>query len=378
MRPLPWRRAAWIAIVLAGATEALAAPFYVEGHPHRSAEAAESELRALEAAEPGLGGARVVRRYAPSEGWRYLVHVDDIMDAASLKRVQARYPGAGVAVAIDVETGQEVSLSKAAPQTGPTPDAAPPKSKWWSFGARSAKPAREPSAKPSGQAGSAGLLQAAVAAHGGVDGGRAALVRADHIRFRYRRTLVRAGVAITAEHLWIRSGSDRRLDVRIIEGEGADSTSVVRGATEAWVQTGGQLTERPAAKATELIDQFGPLEMMAYPLGFAVDIETAGAWRGLTVAPGQAGAVTELRPAVPTRGLTAVGLLREGGQVAYVEMTQPNGLFRFEYSDYRDLGGGVVLPYKTRLSRDGAVVEEMTVLDCDIAATVPTTTFDRP
>lgn len=361
---------------------AMAAPFYVEGPAHSTEEAAARELTALLSADPTLTGARVVRRYAANQGWRYLVHVDGIPDLAALRRVQGRYPS-GQTVAIDVETGLQAVDAKGGGAPPPSTEAAPAKARWWQFGSRASKPDRAPSQGERSERGGgapspSSLLQAAVAAHGGGAGGKAAMLQADHIRFRYRRTLVRAGSRITAEHLWVRAGADRRLDVRILEGEGADSTTVVRGTAEAWVQAGGQRTARPTAKAMDLIDQFGPMELMSYPLGFAVDIETAGAWRGLELSPGATGQVVELRPAVPTRGLTAVGLHKEGGHVAFVEMTQPNGVVRFEYSDYRDLGKGVVLPFLTRLSRDGVLLEELTVLDCDIDATVPSTTFDRP
>lgn len=374
------RRAAGMvfALLFAMTRAAMAAPYYVEGHEHQQEEEAKAQLMKLLASHAGLTEARVLRRYAPGAGWRYLVHVDAIADQVALKNVIDRFPG-GVAVAIDLETGAEVKLGARSAPTTVESKPEPTKTRWWHFSSRSPKPtpATKPT-PPARQRDAEALLMAAIEAHGGADGGRATVAKAQQVRFRYQRTLTRDGVTISAEHLWVRSGTDRRLDVRILEGAGSGSTTVVRGAAEAWVQTANQLTDRPPEKAKEVVERFGPLEMMAYPLGFAADIETAGAWRGLQLAESSPNGVVVLRPAVPGKGLTEVGLHAPGNQVAYVEMTQPDGVYRFEYDDYRAIAPGVVLPFTTRMLHDGRATEELKVLDCDLGAVTPSTTFERP
>lgn len=360
-----------VGLLCAFAPAAGAAPFIIEGEAHPSEEAAAAQA----ATYRGAGAARVVRRYSQGAGWRYLVLVDGLADAAALSKAESDF-GGPIARVIDVETGLPVARGQAEPARATPAVAEQPRARRWQ---REPKPKRPPKDKASTAAKATAdeLLQRAVAAHGG-SGAAAAVREAEAVRFRYRRVIVTPDRRIEAEHLWLKEGSNLRLDVNVPEETGASSSTVVRGAGEAWVMTAGQVTLRPVDRSAEVIERFGPGQILAFPLGLGADIETAGAWRGLHVAEGEGRGVVHLRPKEGGRGLTEVGLHADTALVAYVVLVPGGGTVRIEYDDYKAFAPGVVIPRSTRILRDGVLKEELVVLDLDLKPNLPSTTFDRP
>lgn len=362
----------WMAAtLLIWGAAARAAPFVVEGEGHPTEEPAAAQL----AAYRGAGSARVVRRYSQGAGWQYLLLVDGLGDQATLAKAEGGFPGP-VARVIDVETGRPVPrAADAGPKVATAPAVTDKKARW----SREPRPKKPPKDKGAAAAreGADTLLMRAVDAHGGA--GAAGRVRdARSLRFRYTRTIVSGDRRMEAEHLWLRSGDDRRLDIKVEEGAGSSSTTVVRGAGEAWVLANGQVTVRPVDRSGEMVDRFGPSQILAFPLGLGADIETAGAWRGLHVTEAEGKGVVHLRPKDGTTGLTEVGLYEDTALVAYVVLVQGGGVVRIEFEDYKSFGDGVVVPKRTRVIRDGSLREELVVSDLDLSPSLPSTTFDRP
>ncbi len=359
------------AVLLLWGAVGRAAPFVVEGEGHPTEAPAAAQLEAYR----GAGSARVVRRYSQGAGWQYLLLVDGLDDAAALAKAEGGFPGT-VARVIDVETGRPVARAAApAPTAAGGPAPAEKKSRW----SREPRPKKPPKDKGAADAreGANALLMRAVDAHGGP--GAAARVRdARSLRFRYTRTILSGDRRMEAEHLWMRAGDDRRLDIKVEEGAGSSSTTVVRGAGEAWVSANGQVTVRPVDRSGEMVDRFGPEQILAFPLGLGADIETAGAWRGLHVSAGEGRGVVHLRPKDGSKGLTEVGLYEDTALVAYVVLVQAGGTVRIEFEDYKTFADGVVVPKRTRVIRDGALREELVVMDLDLDPSLPSTTFDRP
>ena len=354
---------------------AAAAPFAIEGEPHATEAEAAVQLSKWPDAAAAPGSARVVRRYTQGTGWRYLVLVEGITDEAALTKAERSFPGT-IARVVDVATGRAVTEAAREPvRIVPEPEAQP-RQRWWSREAKPKKPAKD-KAGEAAKANADAVLMRAVQAHGGNEA-TAAVRAAEAIRFRYTRVIVTPEKRIEAEHVWMRSGADLRLDVKQAQGIGASSTTVVRGTQEAWVATNGQVTVRPIDRSNEVVERFGPAQILAFPLGLAADIETAGAWRGLHVVDGAQTGVVHLRPKVATAGLTAAGIFEETALVAYVELLTNGTAVRIEFDDYTKVADGVIIPKTTRVIRNGDLKEELEVVELDLNPRIPSSAFDRP
>jgi hypothetical protein len=376
---------------LGGLSSAAAAPFYVESAGYLDREAAQAQLLACSRERPGVGRAQVVRRYVRNEGWRYLVHVDDVGTAADAKALAAVF-GAG-AVAVDLESGVAIvgAPSGARVDGSPPPAPSPPPA-----AARPAPPAAPPAAPEAtsprpppgpalvGGAGlpasreSDGLLRAAAKAHGGVDGGAAVLRRADQITFRYTRRVPSEGDELVASHLWRAAPAGIRLDVDVQRGAGVDSITVAASQGPSWVDVAGVRTDRDPTRAKEVLQRFGPADLLQIPLTFAADVDQARAWSGLTVAGPEGERLVVLRAdSEGAAGLVEAALYREDHRLARVVYRRGAELLTYRFSDYSEAARGLVVPGKVRVEADGELIEEITIEGLDLRSTVPASLFSR-
>ena len=390
--PVASLRAAVGAIVLfAWPTLALAKPFYVESAGVETREEAQAQMTRATAAQPGVGRARVLRRYVRSEGWRYLVHVDDVAREKDARALAAAF-GAH-AVVIDLESGVAIVGDADAPVPPPPPQAKaaeppPPRRK---ASPREDEPAvaiappKPPPAPPAGrdrQREAEGLLHAAAAAHGGATGGLVRLSAAPTVTFAYTRRVPAAegSAALVAEHVYQRAGTDAiRLDVHIKKGDGVDSSTVVTPEGTAWVRVKGETTDRDHARTLEVLSRFGPDELLNVPLALAQDLEARSAWTGLEVV-GPEGDTIVLKPVGATAGqmgLVDAAVYRRDHQLARVSWRRGRNLVVYRFSDYTEMPGGVVLPKKVVIEADGELVETITIDTLDLLKPVSPTIFAK-
>ncbi|MBW1877702.1 MAG: hypothetical protein JRJ84_05020 [Deltaproteobacteria bacterium] len=191
---------------------AFAAPtrgaYYLEGPAARTRTEAMAVVR--EANAEGWH-ARVVRRYRHGTGWEYVPLVEgfELEEVATeAARTLAERTGRSMAVYdnggegasgetpepdVAGEAPATVRIAEEVPQDDPAPTAeAPP-----------------------GSETVAAMVERAVRAHGGVDGGIAVLDKAPRLLFRFRRVLPEGS---TFDHVYARRGSAVYLEVDVVEG----------------------------------------------------------------------------------------------------------------------------------------------------------------
>mgnify|MGYP002632842428 CR=1 FL=1 len=338
--------------------------FYLESPPLRT----RSEALAIQqlAVEEGLD-ARVVRRYAHGAGWEYVVVVEDLEREAAEQAAEslAAQGGRGITVyrregAEGTRVGGVDTESKGPAGLDPTEPALAVE-----LGAEL------PTAST--------ILERAVRALGGREGGISAVAASDFLRFSYERTLTYEGVELVAHHLLLRSPTGLRLEVHGKEGV-RDSISVV-GPGGAWVEADGAVVERDAERVAEVLDAFGPEQLLAYPLEFARLVDTEPAYRLLRtqgLEPFEGSDCWRLEYTGPEVDGTMT-LMVDGSswQVASVGFTTDSGKVRYLFSDYRELDTGLVTPFHVALERNGALVESLTVEELSLPSELPDELFAR-
>jgi hypothetical protein len=377
------------------AAPALGAPFYVESPGVATRDEAQAMMVRSTTAHPGVGQVRILRRYVRGQGWRYLVHVDDV-GREKEARALAGSLGSG-AVVVDLESGQTIvgATDSPVPPPPPPPPGVDDTGEERGLFRRKASEAPEPpvaiapsvpppappaAAPVDRQREAEGLLRSAARAHGGATGGLARVAASPQLTFAYTRRIPDADGKglLVADHTFRRSSvGGVRLDVKVKKGGGVDSTTVVRPEGQAWVVVGSDATTRDSARAGEVVQRFGPEELLRVPLGLAHDLEQRGAWRGLQV-DGPEGDMVVLTPvdAGPGRiGLVDAAVYRNTNELARVRWRRGSDVVTYSFADYMKLGDDLIVPRTVRIETDGVLVEEILVRDFDIEKPLPATLF---
>ncbi len=353
-----------IALLTVGAPPAWASDFAVELAPQQSKEAAEAQL-----ASAKVDGARVVRRYVKNTGWAYLVVVDGLPSLDAARAAAGRMASAEAPATIYARDGKE--LKELELVTAPTP--AP---------AEAAEGEGRTKRKRSADSGAEQVLDAAVRAHGGRGAGLEQLAEAAAVRFVYDRKIPADGAALVAQNVYLRQGPGTRLEVKITEGTGQNSVTVVRPDGTSWVVVDGAVTERDPSRAREVLARFSPETVLAVPLGLPDDVETAEVWRDLRLA-GTAvedgGSRLILEPVDQARGgLVSAAFDPTDHTLRRVTWSAEAGQLTFRYDDYRRLDRHLVVPFHARVERDGVLVEEVYIQELVLEPVLSGDLFDLP
>jgi len=333
------------------AAPAHAEPYTIETVGH--AQRAEAEAVRDAAAAEGIQ-ATVVRSFRKGQGWVFLVRVQDVQSreqaAATAERLAAL---GGVSAQVFLVAGRDVlpveELAVAAPSES-DPQAA------------GADPA---AAGPTGdgadaRAEGARLVSALVLAHGGGGAERSPTMdQWESVHFRFERSANIGETTMKVWHDYHRVGDAARLELRVLEGEGKDSTTIVKG-DQAWLWVDGALHEVGAGPTKEALALFEPAVVLERALGFA-------SWSPELQA-------TEIDAPVPGDGVRWVALERDGGGDAVMVGIDPTDQrarelllrvdgdeLRWTFADYQEVHGGAVVPRRLESSFDGQPRELVTV-----------------
>jgi hypothetical protein len=354
-------------LALLGPRSVVAQPYDVEtsGHEDRAAADAACGL----AVEAGLD-ARVVRSFRRGQGWVFTVRVEGLEErdaAAETARRLAELTGVSVQVfavagrdALPVEE-LSVQVPPSGDQAGGVAESAD------SIGGVDGQAARAEGER---------LMAALVAAHGG--GAQASDGTApelwDPVHFRFERSAQLGDDAVRVWHDYWRAGGCTRLEIRILEGEGTDSTTLVCDG-RAQLLVGGALHEAGAGPSAEALDLFAPSNVLEQALGFSRWSPHRAAWR-VEAPEGRDGfdwIALEQQDAQPR---LIVGLDRSDGRVRQLIVRSESSELSWTYADYQEVQGGVVLPLRFESHFDGELRERVTVLALERPETTDAAMFE--
>lgn len=250
------RIAAVLITALGLAPAAWAADYHLETAP-RSARADVAQLSRA-AAQAGHKG-RIVRRFQDGEGWTWLLRVEALPDADGARTTaQALADAIGEPVVVYATEGDRVEVLHRAEPGAAAAAAAP---------VRAARPAAPPEPPPTD---AEGVLARASRAHGGADGGIAALRAAKGVTFEFRRSLPDG---LVVDHVWGRDGERRCVEVIPVEGD-ARASRIVHAGDAAWLAVdGGALEPADVARAADLLAPLHPDRVVPFVLNFGDVLE---------------------------------------------------------------------------------------------------------
>lgn len=339
---------------------------------------ADDARRLKDAAGAVCAQCAVVRRFVPGEGWRHLVIAPPQPDAGAAQRVLDAFSKEGIGGTLwKIEGASRVALGSAptapaavaAPRIEAPAEAAPPKRE-----VARAEPPPPPPPRERAPRGAMPRLEDVAMAHGGAAGGATLLSAAAAVRFEFRREVVTDG--LQARHVWWSRGPARRLEVEVEKGAGTSSVAVLGSGGQAWVEVEGVSTPRDAARTREVLDRFGPEEVLAIPLALGPELAAGGAWAGLEVA-GEEGREVVLRaPAGSASGLVACAVTKSSGRLAWITWTDRGDETTLRLSDYTEPVPGLVVPRRMEILQGGRLVETIEVLSLDLAASPPARLFE--
>jgi hypothetical protein len=347
----------WLLLCLMFAPSAWAGTFYLEA----PAVPEKADATALAEAAQGQGQAsRVVRRYRKGAGWEYVVVIEGFADQAAATAAAGALAGkTGKPITVFETMGDEArAVSVEAPAAA----------------ASSADDERTPEQIAAGR-----ILEAAVKAHGGAPGGLAVVQKAEAVKFEFRRT-VPGGP--TVKHVYAERGSDRFLEVVIEKGTGTSSKSGVAQG-KGWLAAGSaQATLQDTAQTATELDRFAPEAVLAFPLGFASAVTERKEFQSLVPAGGEQvdGEACEVLRYDGGRAGTPLTLYVGDGdhRVRKVVFGSDAGDVIHEFSDWKELAPGVVLPRRIRTWRGTELIDDVEVLGIDLHPKLPDDWFRAP
>ncbi len=313
--------------------------------------------------------ARVQRRFLPGHGWRYVLRVDGVDDLDASRTAAEHIAALGTEASVWTREGELVERQeRVAPKLQPvTPDRAPV----LDADRGQARQARQ-------------VLRQAAKAHRGSAGGLEVVSNAASLRFAYERRVELDDGALVASNRYLRSGDAMRLEVQVVEGDGVDSLTVLTPENRAFVVADGPSQARDPARTSEVLARFSPEVVLAIPLGVARDLEGAAAWQEVEL-EGEveldSGIAVRLRPSgpPPTRdGLVTAAFDRASNLLVEVEWLTASGLMRFEFDDYRAIADDLIIPFSTRIHRDGRLVETIRVQELALEPALEGALFAAP
>lgn len=208
---------------------------------------------------------------------------------------------------------------------------------------------------------------------GGPTGGMKKLDAAPAIDLAFRRTVrdSHSSDEITADHRYVEIGDRARADVRVVEGEGKDSATIVNQT--GWLIVDGVAHDVEIEAAQAQLREFDPRRLWSVPFALAgegrqilqaASLEMEGRadgddGRALLVMVGRDAEGTEtsrLEVDAKTYRPTNVQFHSSSGQVEY------------QYGDYREIADGLVVPFERVFLRNGKQVSRTRVVGLKLEA----------
>ena len=340
----------WILLAIA---PSFGASFYLETPP--VAEKAVATELAKTAAD--AGPARIVRRYLEGSGWQYVVVVEGFTDQKVAEAAaKALSKNSGATVDVFSAEGAEAHRVATTGQTAIPPTILP---------TLPTEPAALPAVVAPASPAASLLFSRAIEQ---VRPASERVHEAVALVFEFRRNVPGGPVV---KHLYASRGADRYLDVVIEQGEGASSRTGL-AAGDAWLQQASTLTHEDVPRTKDVVGRFAPELLLATPFGLpALQDRAADATDGGRVDVGGI-AASVVQVAGASFAVDAEGhVLRAAWQDASTKIVQ-------EFSDWKDAGGGVVIPHRIRTWRDGTLTDDVEILRLDVKPKVDERWFRVP
>jgi hypothetical protein len=200
----------------------------------------------------------------------------------------------------------------------------------------------------------------------------------------YRLETPHGGKDQLISHTYIRAKTSVRLSTTVVRGDFKPSVIVIQEGKRAWLAVPGRVQTTPVGDAKRKVEKFspdtGPIRMaLALPQAFG----SAAAWRGL-----QSRAVVQhegrdhyrLTPAGDVHGHPLVSALIDAQtfRVSRMVLAAGSTAMVLEFSQYREIQDGVLVPFRIRTEEDGKLTKDIYLQTLDLDASIDPVVFEKP
>ncbi len=223
-------------------------------------------------------------------------------------------------------------------------------------------------------AGPRALLQRAVDALGGKEGGREVWSRARTVDFYYDHEALQsyAGEGILASHHYqAQMDGSQSLEVTILKGDGKGSLTRVSGG-ESSIEVDGQRTALAPDQAQRRMDDFSPGKLFQIPLDFGpsegqvadADILEVLSVVGVEEVRGRPGVVLRAEE----EGIERLRIVLDTQSWVPLETTFESaaGRITYRFGDYRTIVPGLILPFRREFLRNDILLGTVQVRDIKV------------
>jgi hypothetical protein len=181
--------------------------------------------------------------------------------------------------------------------------------------------------------------------------------QSDAEHFIYTRKLPQDGVVV--KHDFYRQKDAMRLDVVVSQGSGTNSTTVLPGKGDGWVESGDKVVSRNAIRTKELLERFSSRNILSIPFHFAIDVQTSSSWQDFYLV--EDGGENWILSANKTSGLIDAGFYKNTWLLSHITVSEGANKIEYEFRDYRDIGVAGKVPHIVNIYNDGILTEEIEI-----------------
>ncbi len=311
----------------------------------------------------------LVRRFRRGYGWEYLLRAGgfELRDAAH-EAAQRLAGASGQAVQVYLLAGRDrLPVDElAVPGRDPTRVREPGDIS----GSEDPDAAEQPGA---GKEHLAALLRA----HGGgsstAEVGQGSDPSWDRVHFRFERSLPLEDGMLRAWHDYWRQGELLRLEVRILEGEGRDSVTVLGADEQAWLAVDGQVHAVSFGPTREALQSFAPEQVLDQALafrGWPLELQAS------LTSSHEAGLSWLALSEDPINDASLVGFDEGDHRIRELRFAGTEGRHVCRFGDYQEPSLGLVIPGRLETWYGEALRERVAVRALEFPETMDAALFD--
>lgn len=195
-------------------------------------------------------------------------------------------------------------------------------------------------------------------------------------QFFFERELLHDGKKVRVEHRFFQKGEAMRLEIKIKEGEGEDSITVLTPKGKGVLSVNDTKQERSADRTQEILKTFTSRAQLSILASFPKDVQSNGPWRKLDQMEKISGAWKLYQKDPDLGGIIKQAIFSEKeGWLIQLVVRDEKGDLEYRWTDYTDIGDGTFIPFRITRIRNGYVQETIKIQNLYFNEEIPDTRF---
>lgn len=199
---------------------------------------------------------------------------------------------------------------------------------------------------------------------GGTEGGAVVLEKQSAWDLAFRRTIKdsHSNDEVAADHryVWLDHGARRRLDIRIVDGEGKDSASVIT-ADGAWLVVDSAVHDVEREAALAQLTEFDPLRLYSVPFALGAEGRQILNAASLSAAEKDGDRFVLIGRDEDGNETSRLEVNARTYRPLMVQFQSSSGLVEYRYGAYKEVADGLLIPFEREFWRNGTRISRTEV-----------------